>query len=415
MAAEKMPRAKPGPVPRPPLHPEQVQGLKYFKLIRKLLTSLHAHEDGSNRKLHYDDLAALVILYFLNPVLTSLRSIRQASTLRNVQRKLGVKRTSLGSLSESSRVFDPALLAEIVTELASEAGAVDVPGRPKGLDEALEVVARDGSLLGALPRMAWALWLDDEHRAAKLHLEFNVLKGIPKMGRVTEANGSECAALRADLRPGQLYLLDAGYNHYALFEEIRQAGSSWVTRLRDNAVYDTVEERALTDNDRAAGVTFDRVVRLGSPTKRDALTAPVRLVQVHVKSPAVNGLARRRSRVSSKKTFRHVPTEYDLLLMTDQLDLPAETIALLYRWRWTVELFFRWFKCVLGFQHLIFESRRGVEIMVYCALIASLLISLWTGRKPTKRTLEMVQLYFQGWAELDELEAHITSLKRDAD
>ena len=89
------------------------------------------------------------------------------------------------------------------------------------------------------------------------------------------------------------------------------------------------------------------------------------------------------------------------------MDLPAETIALLYRYRWTIELFFRWFKCVLRFQHLIFESREGVEIIVYCALIASLLITLWTGRKPTKRTLEMVQLYSQGWAELDELEDHI--------
>jgi len=415
MAAEKTPRAKPGPVPRPPLAPEQVRGLKYFKVIRKLLASLHAHEDCPNRRLYYDALASLIILYFLNPVLTSLRSIRQASTLRNVQRKLGVKRTSLGSLSESAHVFDPDLLAEIVTELASQVGAVDAPARPEGLDEALEVIARDGSLLAALPRMAWALWLDDEHRAAKMHLEFNVLKGAPRMGRVSEANGSECAALRADLRPGQLYLLDAGYNRYALFEEIRQAGSSWVARLRDNAVYETLDERSLTDDDRAAGVVFDRVVRLGSPTKRDALTAPVRLVKAHVKRPAFNGLARRRSRVSSKKTFRHIPTEYDLLLMTDQLGLPAETVALLYRWRWTVELFFRWFKCVLGFQHLIFESRRGVEIMVYCALIASLLISLWTGRKPTKRTLEMVQLYFQGWAELDELEAHIASLKRNAD
>jgi len=56
-----------------------------------------------------------------------------------------------------------------------------------------------------------------------------------------------------------------------------------------------------------------------------------------------------------------------------------------------------------------------VQTIVYCALIVSLLITLWTGRKPTKRTLEMIQLYFQGWAELDELEAHIEGLKKVAD
>ncbi len=105
----------------------------------------------------------------------------------------------------------------------------------------------------------------------------------------------------------------------------------------------------------------------------------------------------RRSKVSRKKTFGHRPDEYDILLVTDRMDLPAETIALPYRYRWTIEMFFRWFKCVLKFSHLMFESKRGVEILVHCALIASLLITLRTGRKPTKRTLETVQLYFQGW------------------
>jgi len=414
MRAEETPRSKPGPAPRPPLDPEQVRGLKYFGRIRKLLASLHAHEDCLNRRLHYDDLAALVILYFLNPVLTSLRSIRQASTLRNVQRKLGVRRTSLGSLSESSRVFDPALLAAVAEELAAKVAPADAARRPKGVPKDLAIVGVDATLLAALPRMAWALWLDPEHRAAKLHLELDLLRGMPLAASLTHAQTDERAVLAERLQPGRLYVADAGYRDYALFEAIRAQGSSFVTRLQDNTVWEEIESRPLTGEDRAAGVVFDRVVRLGSPTKRGAPTAPVRLVKVHVISPPSHGLARRSSRVSSKKTFRHRPSEYDLLLASDLLDAPAESVALLYRYRWTIELFFRWFKCALGFQHLIFESRPGVEIMVYGALITSLLISLWTGRKPTRRTLEMVQMYFQGWAGLDELEAHIASLKRDA-
>ena len=50
-----------------------------------------------------------------------------------------------------------------------------------------------------------------------------------------------------------------------------------------------------------------------------------------------------------------------------------------------------------------------MTIQVYVALIASLLIVLWTGRKPSKRTWEMVQLYLQGWASLEELEAHLAA------
>lgn len=411
MNASQPTRKTPGPKPRPPLGGRDIQGLKYFKLIGNLLASLHEHKDCPNRRLHYDQLGALVILQFFNPVLTSLRSVQQASTLRNVQRKLGVRRTSLGSLSESSRVFDPALLKEVVEDLAGRTEACDAPRRPARLAKELDVMAVDGSLLEGLPRMAWALWLDEEHRAAKVHLEFDILRGVPRSATITHGNGNEKAVLGEGLERDKLYVLDAGYDKYGLFEAIRQADSSFVARLRDNAVYEVIQEREPTQADRDSGVVFDRVVRLGSKKNRGDLPGPVRVVKVHVKNPPHRGRARRRSKVSSQKTSARRPTEYDMLLVTDRMDLPGETLALLYRYRWTIELFFRWFKCVLRFGHLMFESKEGVEILVYCALIASLLITLWTGRKPTKRTLEMVQLYFQGWAQLDELEEHIARLR----
>ena len=100
-------------------------------------------------------------------------------------------------------------------------------------------------------------------------------------------------------------------------------------------------------------------------------------------------------------------TPEELWLVTDRSGLAAELVALAYRYRWTVELFFRWFKCVLGCRHLLLQDANGVAIQVYVALIASLLITLWTGRKPTKRTWEMLQFYFQGWASLEELEGHL--------
>jgi len=263
--------------------------------------------------------------------------------------------------------------------------------------------------------MVWALWQDEEHRAAKIHLEFDVLRGVPRAAPVTHGNGNEKQVLRENLTGGKVYLIDAGYVEYALYEGIVQAGSSFVARLRENAVYEVVEERELTPDDVAAGVTFDRVVWLGTEANRGHVSKPVRLVQVHVKSPPAQGTAPRQSKMSNHKTASAPLKEYDLLLVTDLMDLPAEAIAILFRYRWTIELFFRWFKCVLGFSHLLCESREGIQIMVYCALIVSLLITLWTGRKPTKRTLEMIQLYFQGWAELDELEAHIEGLKTAAD
>lgn len=66
---------------------------------------------------------------------------------------------------------------------------------------------------------------------------------------------------------------------------------------------------------------------------------------------------------------------------------------------------------MLGCKHLLAESENGIRIQMYAALIASLLVVLWTGRKPTKRTLEMFQFYFQGWASLAEVDTHLASLK----
>jgi hypothetical protein len=94
------------------------------------------------------------------------------------------------------------------------------------------------------------------------------------------------------------------------------------------------------------------------------------------------------------------------------LDVPAEIIALLYSWRWTIEIFFRFLKHLLGCHHLYFHSQNGIELQVYCAIIVCMLISLWTGRKPTKRTFEMVGYYFLGLATEAELMAHLDKLKQ---
>ena len=100
-----------------------------------------------------------------------------------------------------------------------------------------------------------------------------------------------------------------------------------------------------------------------------------------------------------------------LRIATNLLEVPAEIVALIYRFRWTIEIFFRFFKHVLGCRHLLSHRPNGIEIQTYCAIIACLLISLWTGRKPTLRTYEMICFYFSGLASEAELLAHLTKLK----
>jgi hypothetical protein len=67
---------------------------------------------------------------------------------------------------------------------------------------------------------------------------------------------------------------------------------------------------------------------------------------------------------------------------------------------------------VLGCRHLLSHDPVGIEIQTYCAIIACMLISLWTGRKPTLRTYEMICHYFTGLAAEDELLAHLAKLQK---
>ena len=372
------------------LDEREIVGLKYFKAIRSLLARLHRHRDHPNRELHADEYIALLLLYFFNPVLTSLRTIQLASDLRKVKRKLGVRRASLGSLSEAAHVFDAEVLGEIFRELATRVQADDAPARPQGLPSDLVAIAADGSLLRALPQMVWALWRDPEHHALKLHLQFDLGRGIPTEATLTHANAAETTVLRAALASGRLYVVDRGYRSVVLLREILQIGSSFILRLPTRMVCRPIEPCAVSDEARAAGVEADQIVAVGAPNSRERLDRPLRRVRLRV--PHRNG------------------GEQGIEVLTDRLDIPAETIAQLYRYRWHVELFFRWFKCTLGCTHLLSHSANGVALQVYAALIATLLIVLWTGHKPTKYTLTMLALYFQGLAELDEVEAHIARL-----
>jgi hypothetical protein len=374
---------------------QELGAFKYFDLLQPLLQQLHdagtERDRAGNRILFYDQYASMVLLYFFNPVLTSLRAIQRASGLAKVQRELGVVRTSLGSLSEAARVFDARLLEPIIRGLSRQ--LVSVQQGPEA--EALKTLtAVDGSLLPALPKMAWALWNFDDKKAARLHLHFEVLKAVPVAAKITAGKSCEKKAMHQMLEAGRFYVTDRGYEQFRLFQAIIDIGSSFVCCVRDQMTWKIIEERPLSDAARAAGVVFDAVVDLGGKKADGVLKQPLRVVQVDIGKTDKNG----------QPVF--------LTLVTDKLDMEAELIALAYRFRWQIELFFRWLKCILGCRHLLSTSQNGVEIQVYLALIASLLIALWVGRKPTKATYEMLCFYFMGVAELRELIEHIEGLKK---
>jgi hypothetical protein len=367
---------------------EQVEGFKYLKMLNGVLEKLHdvatELDRAGNRDLHFDQYVSLLLLYFFSPTLTSLRAVQRASELVKVQKISGGKRVSLGSLSEAQSVFDPSLLRNILGDLASQATPLS---HGKEAEALKGLTAVDGSLLPALPRMAWALWQDDQHRAAKLHLHFDVFEAIPVEATLTEGTGSERHELRNTLQKGRLYVLDRGYLSYEFFQEIIDADASFICRVKGNTVYRVTERRPISKQAAEAGVIEDVIVDwLGSDPHNNRLKQPVRIVKVLTQDVRKNG------------------EPVVLVLVTDRLDLDADLVALGYRYRWSVELYFRWFKCILGCRHLLLNSPDGVAIQIYTALIASLLIRLRAGGGRGGGTAALGGDELKGWARVFEAE-----------
>lgn len=368
-----------------------------------MLEGLHAagceRDKAGNRILHMDQYMSLLLLYMFNPICTSLRALQQASELKKVQKKLGCPRCSLGSLSEAARVFDSSLMQEIIENLSSKLQPLSGNDRLNDVNGILTAV--DGTLIPALTKMVWATWQTDKN-AVKAHFQFDIQKMVPVKVAVTDGNGNEREVLANDLEAGRIYVKDRGYASLELFQKIANAGSSFVCRLRDNTVYDLIEEYPVSIDARNAGIAFDCKVSLGRNNKtKEMYHAPIRLIAI-----------RCNPHHKSRHMGRGGPEQGELLLIaTDRFDLDADVIALIFKHRWSIEIFFRFFKHMLGCRHLLSYCENGIELETYAAIIATMLISLWTGKIPTIRTYEMLCWYFTGMADLDELLTHISKLQ----
>lgn len=390
-----------------------ITGLKFFDKLLPLFARLHdvgcVRDRAGNRKLHFDQYCTLILLFLFNPIVTSLRALQQASELKNVQRKLGCSRASLGSLSEATEVFDPELLKGIIGELAEQLKPIQNVGRGY-VSHVLTAV--DGSVVKTLSAITQAAYLKNVHGESKsawrLHTHFDIDRYVPSRIDVTSGlNGGktdEKNVLRKALQPDHCYVMDRWYAQFLLLNDIHAIKSSYVCRVRDNIRYKILEERPLSEEARQAGVIFDGIVQLGASSKPEKRpNHPTRLILI--KTNPHTGRGKR----PGGKTGP--PSDGILRIVTNLLDVPVEIIGDIYRHRWTVETFFRFFKHILGCRHLLSQDPVGIEIQTYMAIIACMLISLWTGRKPTLRTYEMICYYFTGLASEEELLAHIAKLQ----
>lgn len=368
----------------PTLQALKVSDLKSWKLLDQFRQRLKPFLEASSpsacatdprREVLAEDYFCLLLFGLFNPALKSMNALCHASGRFAKMREVCSRPMAKSSFSEAQHVFEPEVLAGVLRQLAREA-----KGRAEFGDERVRQAVQaltlvDGTVLRALNRMAWAP-ASGRGCAIKLHLHFSVFDQLPEDWTVTPGNVCERKTWKRKAQPGTCYVADRLYSKdYRFLAVMQQRQIDFVLRLCDNAMrIPAGPPRPLTPEDRAAGVISDRLERLGQVEDGPV----VRVVEIQ----------------AAGKTF---------LLVTSREDLPAEIVGLIYRYRWQIELFFKWFKMILGCRHWLAESPRGVAHQLYGALIATLLLMLLTKQRPTKRQMEAIHLYFVGFATEDEL------------
>ena len=367
---------------RPPIRDDQLQSWNLLAAFRRRVLPLlearpaTATEADPRRTLFAEDYFCLFLFTILNPVLTSMRALCHVSRCKQM-RHVSAAAVSPAAFSAGQHVFDPEILEKVVRQLAQEAQGLGQGGDPRVRQALTALTAVDGTVLRAVPRMAWAP-AAGSGTAIRLHLHFSVFDQIPEAWPITPGNVCERKVFAETVGPGAMVVADRHYGHdYALLAWLQTQGIHFVLRLYNNLVLTPAgPDRPLTEADRRAGVVWDRQVRFG----------------VHGDGPVLRVV-----RVEANGDV--------FLLVTTREDLSAELISLIYRQRWQIELFFKWIKLILNCRHWLAESPAGVEIQIYCVLIASLLLMLWTGQRPTKRMVESLRYYWLGLADEEDLPA----------
>jgi Transposase DDE domain len=330
-----------------------------FKLLKDHLHTLEQLPAHGNRTLHHHQLLIALLLSVYEPTIDSLRTFDDASvSQRFMHQHLGPLRLAKSTLSDAMASMDPKALLPILKNLMAR--VPNLPRRDADLAGLGRLLAVDGSFFRVPADVLWAInhkRVNGRHaKEVRLNLQLDVLEFVPAGVSVSGNDGtSEGAAILAQgILPDAVYLADRGYVEFPFIQAVLEARSDLVVRVKGNTRFDPACRRVLSHEDEEAHVLSDEV---GT-------------------TPHTGG---RLLRIVLLKDTRNNKT---VRLLTSLLEAPAHIIAKLYRYRWMIELFFRWLKCVARVKHLFSESLNGITLQFYAAMIAVLAGYLVTGTKP---------------------------------
>lgn len=277
----------------------------------------------------------------------------------------GISKSNLAYANEHRnwRIF-----AEFSYLLIEQARQICTGTRDFDLDIEGSVYAIDSTTIDLCLSLFWWAPFRKTKAAIKLHTQFDIKTEIPTFVHLSDGLLHDVNVLdQIDFEPSAFYVMDKGYIDFARLYRIHRASAYFVTRLQVNQDFRRLYSRKV---DKGAGVLVDQTIKLNNfyPAKR--YPEKLRRIKYHDSE--------------SGKTLE---------LVTNNFELPATAIARLYKYRWKIELFFKWVKQHLKIKTFWGYSENAVRIQVYSAIIAYCCVAVMKQRcKLPYSTYEILQI-----------------------
>lgn len=313
----------------------------------------------------WDQLVAMVYAQ-----LSGIRSLRELESGFNQHRNhhyhLGTGGVSRSTLAKANMRRDPQMFAELVRLLIQQAGRAVRKERKEML------YLLDSTSIALRGRGAgWVKATATRTPGLKLHLQYDSGRQLPVHQSITHANVNDVSAGRAlvPIEAGATYVFDKGYCDYNWWNTINIEGARFVSRFKKNAALQLACSREVPPAERPH-ILSDSEVQFAHRSNRGGHR---------------NGYEGKLRRIEVAR-----PDDKPLVLVTNDLQSPASTIAALYKQRWQIELFFKWIKQNLKIKRFLGESENAVRIQLLTALVAYLLVILAKAATGCSRNLKSV-------------------------
>ena len=320
---------------------------------RQTLDRLVERYNAEARVRHFGCRQQLICMAFAQ--LTWREGLRDIATCLNARNEtlyhLGfLEPVAKSTLADANDQRDWRLWEDLAKSLMRKARPL-YAGEDLGLDIENTVYALDSTTIDlSLTLFPWADFRSTK-AGIKMHTQIDLRGPIPTCIHITGARQHDVLWLDQLLfEPGAFYVMDRGYMDFKRLNLIARAGAFFVTRAKDNLRFSRQHSFPV---DQSTGLRSDQIGNATLPKALDAFPSLLRRVRYYD---------------AERKRY--------LVFLTNHLEIPALTVARIYRLRWQIELFFRWIKGHLRIKHYYGTSPNAVKTQIWIAVAVYLMVAI---------------------------------------